>query len=114
MNEKWFEGSEWSDDVVFELGTIGNSLSTEDISEDGNDDVVGVVLGVLDDCVSEDKFNSDILEAVGSQQEGNSFPFNNISEFWLRFSGIALVEHGFSLLHKSKDFNLEFKVFVLI
>ena len=99
---------------MFELGAISYSLSTEDISEDGNNDVIGVVLGVLDDCISKDKFNSDILEAVGGQQESNSLPFNHISEFGLRFSGIALVEHGFSLLHKSKDFNLEFKVFVLI
>ena len=49
---------------MFELGAIGYSLSTEDISENGNNDVVGVVLGVLDDCISKDKFNSDILEAV--------------------------------------------------
>ena len=99
---------------MFELGAISYSLSTEDISEDGNNDVIGVVLGVLDDCISKDKFNSDILEAVGGQQESNSLPFNHISEFGLRFSGIAFVKHGFSFLHKGKDFNLEFKVFVLI
>lgn len=97
---------------MFELGAISYSLSTEDISEDGNNDVIGVVLGVLDDCISKDKFNSDILEAVGGQQESNSLPFNHISEFGLRFSGIAFVKHGFSFLHKGKDFNLEFKVFV--
>ena len=99
---------------MFELGAISYSLSTEDISEDGNDDIVGVVLGALDDCISKDKFNSDILEAVGGQQESNSLPFNHISEFGLRFSGIAFVKHGFCFLHKGKDFNLEFKVFVLI
>jgi len=107
-------GYERSDDVVFELGAVSNSLSTEDVSEDGNNDVIGVVLGVLDDGISKDEFNSDVLEAVWGQQEGNSLPFNGISEFGLRLGSIALVEHGFSLLHKSEDFNLEFKVFVLI
>jgi hypothetical protein len=31
----------------------------------------------------------------------------------LRLFGIALVKHGLSLFHKSKDFNLEGEVFLL-
>ena len=53
-----------SDDEVLELGTVLVGLSSEDVSEDGNNDVVGVVLGVLDNSVDEEEFDSDILEAV--------------------------------------------------
>ena len=102
-----------SDDEVLELGAVSNGLSTEDVSEDGNDEVVGVVLGWLDNGVSEEELNSDILEAIAGQKEGNSVPFNDISEDWLRLLGIALVKHGLSLFHKSEDFNLEGEVFLL-
>ena len=71
---------ERSDDEVLELGAISDSLSAEDVSEDGDDDIVGVVLGVLNDSVSEEEDNSDILEAVGGQKEGNTFPFNSITD----------------------------------
>ena len=53
-----------SDDEVLELGTVLVGLSSEDVSEDGNNDVVGVVLGVLNNSVDEEEFDSDILEAV--------------------------------------------------
>ena len=53
-----------SDDEVLELGTVLVGLSAEDVSEDSNNEVVGVVLGVLEDGVNEEEFNSDILEAV--------------------------------------------------
>ena len=78
-----------SDDEVLELGAISDGLSAEDVSEDGNNDVVGVVLGGLDDGVGEEELNSDVLEAVGGQQESNTFPFDNISEYGLGFGGIA-------------------------
>ncbi len=102
-----------SDDEVLELGAISNSLSAEDVSEDGNNEVIGVVFWALDDSVSKDKFNSDILEAVAGQEEGNTVPFDNISENGLRLFGIALVKHFLSLFHKSEDFNLEWKIFLL-
>lgn len=102
-----------SDDEVLELSAVSSTLLTEDVSEDGNDDIVGVVRGVLDDGVSEEEDDSDILEAVGGQKEGNSVELNDISEGGLGLVGIALVEHGLSLLHKSEDFNLEGQGLVL-
>lgn len=102
-----------SEDEAFELLAVSNSLPAEDVSEDGNDDIVGVVLGALDDGVSEEELNSDVLEAVAGQEEGNSVPFDDISEDWGGLGGVALVEHGLSLLHQSEDFNLELEVTVL-
>ena len=98
---------------MLELGTISNSLSSEKVSEDGDDDIIGVVSWALDDSVSKKKDNSNILEAVGSKEEGNSVPFDNISEDGLRLLGIALVKHGLSLLQKGQNFNLEREVLVL-
>ena len=99
---------------MFELGAVLGGLSTEDVSEDGNDDVVGVVLGVLDDGVSEEELNSDILEAVGGQQESNTFPFNGISDLGGSLGALALVQHLLSLLHKGQNFNLKLEVSVLM
>lgn len=107
------DANEGSDDEVLELGTISIALSAEDVSEDGNDDIVGVVSGVLDDGVSEEEDNSDILEAVGGQEESNTFPFDGISEDGLGLVGTALVEHGLSLFHQSQNFHLEGEVLVL-
>lgn len=53
-----------SDDEVFELGAVSNTLSAEEVSEDGNNNIIGVVLGVLDNSVNEEELNSNILEAV--------------------------------------------------
>ena len=104
---------ERSDDEVLELGAISVSLSAEDVSEDGDNDIVSVVSGVLDDSVSEEEDNSDILEAVGGKEESNTVPFDDISEDGLGLVGIALVKHGLSLLHKGQNFNLEGEVLVL-
>lgn len=98
---------------MFELFAVGESLSAEDVSEDGNNDVIGVILGVLDHGVSEEEFNSDILEAVAGQKEGNTVPFNDISENRLRLVGVALVEHVLSFFHKSEEFNLFLEIFDL-
>jgi hypothetical protein len=102
-----------SDDEVLELGTVRNSLSSEDESEDGDDDVVGVVLGALDDGVGEEELNSDVLEAVGSEEEGNTVPLNDVSEDGLGLLGVALVKHGLSLLEEGEEFNLEGESLVL-
>lgn len=102
-----------SDDEVLELSAISVTLSAEEVSEDGNNDIVGPVSGVLDDSVGEEEDNSDILEAVGGQEEGNTVPLNDISEDGLGLVGVALVEHGLSLLQKSENFNLEGEVLVL-
>ena len=53
-----------SDDEVLKLGAVSNTLLAKEVSEDGNDNIVGPVSGALDDSVSEEEDNSDILEAV--------------------------------------------------
>ena len=98
---------------MLELFAISNTLSAEDVSEDGNDDVVGVVLGVLNDGIDEEELNSDVLEAVGGEEEGNSVPFNDITDFGLFLVGKANVKHFLSFLHKGEDFNFSLEVFVL-
>ncbi len=98
---------------MLELGAVSNSLSAEDVSEDGNDEVVGVVSGVLDDGVGKEELNSDILEAVGGKEEGNTVPLNDVSEDGLGLGGVALVKHGLSLLEEGEEFNLEGEVLFL-
>lgn len=102
-----------SDDEMLELGAVSNTLLSEEVSEDGNDDIVGPVSGALDDSVSEEEYHSDILEAVRSEEEGNSVPFNDISEKRLRLVGIAFVEHLFSLFEESEELNLDGEVVLL-
>ena len=99
-----------SDDEVLELGTISDTLLTEEVSEDGDDDIVGIVSGVLDDGVSEEEDDSDVLEAVGGEESGNSVEFNDISELGLGLLGIASVEHLASFFDEGEDFNLEGEV----
>lgn len=102
-----------SDDEVLKLGAISDTLFTEEVSEDGDDDIIGPVSGVLDDGVDEEEDDSDILEAVGGEEEGNSVPFNDISENGLGLLGIALVEHLLSLFEEGEEFDLEGEVVLL-
>ena len=102
-----------SDDEVLELGTISDTLLTAEVSEDGDDDIVGIVSGVLDDGVSEEEDDSDVLEAVGGEESGNSVEFNDISELGLGLLGIASVEHLASFFDEGEDFNLEGEVVLL-
>jgi hypothetical protein len=102
-----------SDDEVLELGAVSNTLSAEDVSEDSDNNIVGPVSGALDDSVSEEEDDSDILEAVGGEEEGNSVPFNNISEFGLGLVGIALVKHLFSFFEEGEELNLEGEIVLL-
>ena len=90
---------------MFELFTVGKSLLSEDNEEDGKDDVLGNVFGILDDLVTEEEFHSDILETVGGEHEGNAVPFNDISNLDGGLVGVALVEHLLSFLNQSKDFD---------
>lgn len=98
---------------MLELSAISVALSAEDVSEDGNDDIVGVVSGVLDDSVGEEEDDSDILEAVGGEEEGNTVPLNDISEDGLGLVGVALVQHGLALLEEGEQLDLQGEVLVL-
>lgn len=102
-----------SDDEVLELFAVSEGLLSEEVSENGDNDVVGVVRGVLNDGIGKEEDNSDILEAVGGKQESNSFPFDDVSDFDSRLVLVAFVQHLLSLLQKREDFNLELKIVVL-
>ena len=102
-----------SDDEVLELGAVSNSLSTEEVSENGDNDVVGVVLGVLDDGIGKEEFNSDVLEAVGGEEECISVPFNDVTDLDGGLVGVALVKHLLGFLEESEEFNFEGNVLVL-
>ena len=99
--------------MLFELHAVSDSLSSENDSEDSNHNVVNVVGGVLNDGVGEEQDDSDILEAVGGQEEVNSFPFNGISDLDGGLVGVALVEHFLSFLNEGQNFNLGVEVVVL-
>jgi len=98
---------------VLKLGTVLVGLPAEDVSEDGNDQIVGVVSGGLDNGVNEEEFNSDIFEAVWGEEEGNTVPFDNVSDLDSWLVGLAFVEHFLSFLHKGEDFNEEVKILAL-
>ena len=103
-----------SDDEVLELFAVSEGLLSEEISENGNNDVVGVVSGVLNDGIGKEEDNSDILEAVGGKQESNSFPFDDVSDLNSRLVLVAFVQHLLSLLQKREDFNLELEIVVVL
>ena len=102
-----------SDDEVLELFAVSNSLSAEEVSEDADHNVVHVVLGVLDDGVSEEEFNSDILEAVGGEEECISVPFDDVSDLDGGLVLVALVKHLLGLFEEGKEFDFEADVFLL-
>ena len=98
---------------MLKLGTVSVSLSSEEVSEDSDHDVVDVVGGVLDDGVDEEEDNSDILEAVGGEEGCHSVEFNNISNLDGGSVGFTLVEHLLSLFKEGKDFSEVIEVVVL-
>ena len=102
-----------SDDEVLELGAVLVGLPAEDVSEDADDEVVAVVLGVLDDAVDEEELNSDILEAVGGEEESNTVPLDDVSDLDGRLVGLAGIEHGLSFFHKSEGVDEQVEVLVL-
>ena len=98
---------------MLELGTVPDSLLSEDVSENGNNEVVGVVLGILDHGINEEELNSSIFEAVGGEQQGNSVPLDDISDLDCGLVGFAGIEHFLSLFHKSEGINEHVEVLVL-
>ena len=94
-----------SDDEVLELGTVPDSLLSEDVSENGNNEVVGVVLGILDHAINEEELNSSIFEAVGGEQQGNSVPLDDISDLDCGLVGLAGIKQFLSFVHKGKGVN---------
>lgn len=68
-----------------EFFAVSVSLSAQNVKEDKDDDVVGNAGWVLNDAISNQEDDSDILEAVAGQKESNTGSFNSISEGWLDF-----------------------------
>ena len=82
----WFKSNViQSKNEVDEFLAISVSLSTQNVKEDKNDDVVGDACWVLDDAVSNQENGSDILETVAGQKESNTGSFNGVSEDWFNF-----------------------------
>ena len=89
---------------MFELFAIGNTLSSEEVSEDADHDIIDVIGGVLDDGVGEEEDNSDVLEAVGGEQSGHSVEFNDVTDLDGGLIGVALVEHLLAFLEEGQNF----------
>ena len=88
-----------------ELSTVSSTLLAHKVSEDGDDDVIGEVAGVLDDGVSDQAENTEVLEAVAGQQEGNSGSLDGITKHGLDFVlNSARVIDGFNVLNEGKEF----------
>ena len=63
-----------------ELFAVSHSLSSHDVEDDDDNDIVGDVGGVLDDGITDEEEGSDIFEAVAGEEETNSGGFNSISQ----------------------------------
>ena len=109
----WFNDMEESDDEVLELFAVSNGLLAHKDEDNADNDVVGDVLGVLDDGVGKEELNSDVLEAVGGKEESNTFPFNGITDLDGGLVLVALVEHLLALLNQSEEISLDLEVVVL-
>lgn len=68
-----------------EFFAVSVSLSAQNVKEDKDDDVVGNAGWVLNDAISNQEDDSDILEAVAGQKESDTGSFNSISKGWLDF-----------------------------
>ena len=95
-----------------ELFAISISLFAHDVSEDSDDDIIGDVGGVLDDGVSDEEENSDILEAVAGEEESNTGILDGITEDGLNFFfNSTWVIDGFNVFNQSEEFSFGFSVF---
>ena len=74
-----------SDDEMDELSTIGSGLFAHKVSEDSDNNIIGDIVGVLDDGISDEEENSDILEAVAGEEESNTGILDGITEDGLNF-----------------------------
>ena len=75
-----------------ELSAVSGPLSAEDVKEDGEDDVRDDVRRVFDDGVEDEEDHTDVLGAVGGEEESNTSGLDGISE------------HGLNLVKSSAAF----------
>ena len=96
-----------SDDEVDELSAILLGGVSENVSEDSDHNVIDPIFGGLDNGVGKNEDDSDILEAVAGQHEGNTGGFNLISNDWFFEFHVTGFQHFLSFFHKGDNFNLE-------
>lgn len=100
---------------VDELGAILVTLSAEEGTEDDDNDVIDDVLSILDDGVSQQENDSDVLAAVAEQEEGNAWGFNNVSESWLNLLvETAGISGSLDLLDQVDEFSLGSNVILIL
>ena len=72
--------------VFNELVTVSISLSAQYGNEYHDDNIVDLIGGVLDDGVADEEKDSDVLEAVAAQEEGDSSSLDQVVlGSWLHF-----------------------------
>ena len=62
-----------------ELFAVSITLSSHDVNEDEDDNVVGDISGVFDNGVSNEEEDSDIFETVAGEEESNTCSFDSIT-----------------------------------
>lgn len=101
-----------SKNIVEELLAVSIGLSSEDSDEDEDDDVVGDVLGVFNDGVTDQKNGSDVLETVGGQKESDTSGFDGITEDGLNLLvNVASFEDGLGFFDEGQKVSLGLEVF---
>lgn len=94
-----------------ELSTVSNALSSQNVAEDGDDDVVGDVAGVFNDAVKDQEHNTDILEAVAGKKESNTGTLDGITEDGLNFGlDSAGVIDELDILDEGEKFGFSFSI----
>lgn len=101
-----------SPDEANELSAVSISLSSQKSDEDKNNDIVDNVRWVFNDGISNEEDGSDILEAVGGEEESNTSGFNGITQDWLDFVlNSAFFEDILGFLDEGQKFSLGSEVF---
>ena len=96
-----------SEDESDELLAISIALSSQKCDEDEDNNVVGNVSWVFNDCITDQKNHSDILEAVWGEQKSDTGGFNGITQSWLDLLlNSAFFEDFLSLLDDDQKFSL--------
>ena len=94
-----------------EFLAVSETLSSEDVKEDKNNDIIGNTWWVLNDAVSNQKNGSDILETVACQKESNTGSFNGITEDWFNFFvNSTFIIDGLDVFNKGQKFSFSFNI----
>ena len=90
-----------------ELLAVGVGLFSHDVAEDQNHNIIGDVLGILNDGVSDEEEGSDILEAVTGEKEADSGELNSITKDGLNLLlNATFIVDWLSIFNESQNFGL--------